>query len=175
MIIPPALKSANNLTVLLPSGKKVLLPQYRIAFKKWTDELPEFDFGNKPFINYENQVVFAELAVLKIFTSSGWDGAWVETYGGKNFLQSMPSAWKLSQYNIPIPKDKETLLEKIWKIGKTTACFDVFVWKDDNILFCEAKHKNKDKLTNAQLKFIEGALACGIKEESFFIIEWEYE
>jgi len=175
MIIPPALKSANNLTVLLPSGKKVLLPQYRIAFKKWTDELPEFDFGNKPFVNYENQVVFAELAVLKIFTSSGWDGAWVETYGGKNFLQSMPSAWKLSQYNIPIPKDKEALLEKIWKIGKTTACFDVFVWKDDNILFCEAKHKNKDKLTNAQLKFIEGALACGIKEESFFIIEWEYE
>src|SRR3989344_9404439 len=115
MIIPRAFRSANNLTPLLPSGKNVLLPQYRIVFKKWTDKPPEFSFGNKPFVSYENQAAFAELAILKIFTSSGWNGVWVETYGGKNFLQSMPSSWKLSQYNIPIPKDKEILLEKIWE------------------------------------------------------------
>ena len=73
-----------------------------------------------------------------------------------------------------IPPDKETLLRNIWKAGKTTACFDVFVWKDNEILFCEGKHKNKDRLTNAQTKFIEGALACGVSVQSLMIVEWEY-
>ena len=49
------------------------------------------------------------------------------------------------------------------------------VWKNNNILFCEGKHKGKDKLTKPQTKFIEGALSCGIPEKSLMIVEWEYK
>lgn len=175
MTIPLELKNAGKTTVFLSSGRKVALPLYHTVFRRWAGKLPRFNFGKKPFVKYRGKAVFAELAILKIFISSGWNGVWVETYGGKNFLRTMPTSWKLAQRNIHIPEDKENLLKSIWKTGETTACFDVFLWKGGDILFCESKHKGKDKLTKAQTKFIEGALACGIESESLLIIEWEYE
>ena len=165
----------GEITVSLPSGNKAKLPLYYITFRKWIDKPPDFNYGGKPFVDYENKAVFAELAILKLLIADGWNGVWVETYGGTNFMQGMPKKWKLAENNIFIPKDKETILKNIWKAGNTTACFDVFAWKDNDILFCESKHKGKDRLTNAQTKFIEGALLCGIKEESLLIIEWDFE
>src|SRR3989344_1376153 len=171
MTIPPELKNAGKTTISLPSGRRGALPLYHAVFKKWAGKLPRFNFGGKPFVTYHGKAIFAELAILKTFISSGWNGVWVETYGGKNFLRTMPKSWKLAQSNNSIPEDKENLLKDIWKTGKTTACFDVFLWKGGDILFCESKHKGKDKLTKAQTKFIEGTLACGIKEKSLFIVE----
>jgi hypothetical protein len=160
-------------SVSLPSGAIVELPVCHPTFEKWVGELPKFDFGKKPIVNYKGKGVFAELAILGLLNDSGWDGVWVETYGGIHFLNDMPTSWKLSPQNISIPLDKEALLHNILKIGKTTACFDVFAWKGKEVLFCEGKHKGKDRLTNAQTKFIEGALACGISVQSLMIVEWE--
>ncbi len=169
------LTPTNTMIVSLPSGNTADLPVCHLTFSKWLEESPDFDFGKKPIVNYKGKGVFAELAILEILIDSGWSGVWVETYGGIHFLKDMPTSWKLSQHNISIPLDKEVLLKNIWKTGKTTACFDVFAWKDkdDKVLFCEGKHKGKDRLTKAQTKFIEGALACGILPESLLIVEWE--
>ena len=65
-----------------------------------------------------------------------------------------------------------SLLRAIQKAGKTRACFDVLAWRGDQILICEAKRRGKDSLTKAQLRFIEGALSCGIAPEYFLIVEW---
>lgn len=175
MKMPPTLKNPHNINISLPFGETVALPLYNLFLKKYTGKSPNFDFGKKPFVNYDGKPIFAELAILKLFVDSGWDGIWVETYGGINFLKNMPNDWKLRNNNISIPKEKSNLLKNIWKTGKTTACFDVLVWKNDTILFCESKHKGKDRLTKAQLKFIEGALSCGIKKESLLIIEWQFK
>ncbi|MCX6754024.1 MAG: hypothetical protein NTV03_03150 [Candidatus Nomurabacteria bacterium] len=164
----------DKMTVSLPSGATVDLPICHPTFKKWLGELPNFDFGKKPVVNYKGKGVFAELAILGLLIDSGWDGVWVETYGGIHVLKDMPISWSLSPHNVSIPPDKEALLSNIWKTGKTTACFDVFAWKGNEVIFCEGKHKGKDKLTNAQTKFIEGALACGISAQSLMIVEWEY-
>ena len=163
----------NTMTVSLPSGNTVDLPVCHLNFPKWLGKLPNFDFGKKPIVNYKGKGVFAELAILEILIDSGWNGLWVETYGGVHFLKDMPTSWKLSSHNISIPPDREALLRNIWKTGKTTACFDVFAWKGNEILFVEGKHKGKDRLTKAQTKFIEGALACGISVQSLMIVEWE--
>jgi len=161
------------MTVSLSSGRTVDLPVCHFTFSKWLGKLPDFDFGKKPIVNYKRKGVFAELAILGLLIDSGWDGVWVETYGGIHFLRDMPTSWKLSQHNTSIPSDKKALLQNIWKTGKTTACFDVFAWKGNEILFCEGKHKGKDRLTKAQTKFIEGALTCGISAQSLMIVEWE--
>ena len=174
MILPKDLIPTDKMIVVLPSGAVVDLPVCHPSFKKWTGKLPDFDFGNKPVINYKDKGVFAELAILGLLTDSGWNGAWVETYGGRHFLQDMPSSWKLSQQDVLIPADKMEMLQKIWKTGKTTACFDVFAWKDGEVIFCEGKHKGKDRLTKAQHKFIEGALVCGVKASQLLIVEWDY-
>ena len=113
------------------------------------------------------------IEILRIFLRHGWDGAWVETYGGAHFLRSMPLTWSLRSEHIEIPVEKENLLKQIWKAGNTRACFDVVAWQGENVLFCEAKHLKKDRLTEAQKRFIQGALACGISLSQFLIIEWD--
>jgi hypothetical protein len=40
------------------------------------------------------------------------------------------------------------------------------------VLFCEAKHSKKDKLTKPQHHFVEGALECGLSRDSLLIVEW---
>lgn len=166
--------TTDIMTVVLPSGTSVDLPVCHHLFSKWLGKLPNFDFGKKPMIEYKGKGIFAELAILGLLQESGWEGVWVETYGGVHFLKDMPSSWKLINNNAKIPQEKEDLLINIWKTGKTTACFDVFVWKDNEIIFFEGKHKGKDRLTNAQLKFIEGALSCGISTKSLIVVEWSY-
>lgn len=174
MKLPSVLKRRGNITIILSSGKEVLLPLYSAVFEEWKGELPEFDFGDKPIIKYHDECIFAELALLRLFTDSGWDGVWVETFGGVHFLNSMPSSWNLKSNNIAIPKEKEDLLNSIWKSRKTKGCFDVLVWEDNNILFCESKQE-KEGLTTAQKKFIEGAMSCGIREDSLLIVKWDYK
>ena len=175
MIIPKEIILSNIITVILPSGASIKLPVYRSVFLNWSGKLPNFDFGKKPIIDYNGEGLFAEIAILRLFSDSGWNGVWVETYGGAHFLKDMPTDWKLSSHNVSIPSDKETLLKNIWKAGKTTSCFDIFLWKDNEILFCESKNRGKDKLTKAQTKFIEGALSCGVSTESLIIVEWDYK
>ena len=169
MLIPD-----GRVNVLLPSGGNVELPVFHPKFHLWKGPKIDFDFGGKPVIEYEGEPVFAELAILRMLIADGWDGVWVETYGGMHFLHDMPQDWKLAQQHVDIPTEKREMILQIQKAGGTIACFDVFAWKGDEILFCEAKNKGKDKLTSGQLKFIEGALSLGIPASSLLIAEWDF-
>lgn len=158
----------------LSSGEQVSIQKYFLQFNQWTGEPIPFDFGRKPILDDNGEPVFAELAILRLFLNSGFEGVWVETYGGVHYLRSMPKNWSLKSEHISIPTEKENILKRIWDKGKTRACFDVVIWKDDKIYFCEAKRSKKDRLTDAQKRFIEGALSLGISIESFLIIEWDF-
>jgi len=171
--MPDPLRPTNETEVVLSDGRTVALPVCHPIFTEWSGRVPDFDFGKKPVLDYKGESLFAELVILRMLQEVEWDGAWIETYGGTHFLRSMPQTWSLKAEHVSIPEDKEATLRRIWETAKTTACFDVFAWKDDKILFCEAKQAAKDKLTQAQLRFIEGALACGIAPDSLVIVEWK--
>lgn len=172
MNVSKELRSTGTVGVLLPGGTTVSLPVCHPIFSLWSGPPVKFDYGNKPVLNYNGEACFAELVILRMLIENGWDGVWVETYGGTHYLRDMPNEWKLGTGHVSIPADKEEILQKIWKTAQTTACFDVFAWHKNQILFCEAKRSGKDKLTNAQLRFIEGALACDIHLKSLLIVEW---
>jgi hypothetical protein len=177
MILPPELQPSAAIDIPLPSGAVARLPVCHPVFVKWEGKPVEFDFGKKPILNYDGEACFAELAILRVLLKHGWNGVWVETYGGTYYLNTMPKNSSLRAVHVPIPVDKERILQNIWKAGRMTtpACFDVFVWRDSKVLFCEAKHKvkhKKDTLTDPQVRFIAGALACGVAPESLLIAEW---
>jgi hypothetical protein len=157
----------------LPSGEQVSIQKYFLHFNKWNGVSLSFDFGRKPIIDFNGEACFAELAILRMFQQNGWEGTWVETYGGKHYLNSMPNGWKLSSDNA-VPADKEELISRIQKIGNTLACFDVVAWRGDKALFIEAKRLKKDRLTNAQKRFIQGAIRCGVPISDFLILEWDF-
>lgn len=161
--------------ISLPSGVQVSIPKYFLTFKPWDGKELEFDYGGKPILDSDGEACFAELAILRLFLNRGWNGAWIETYGGMHFLNSMPRGWSLKSEHISIPAGKEALIRKIWEAGKTRACFDVVVWHGGKTLFCEAKRLKKDRLTEAQQRFIQGALACGISASTLLIIEWDFD
>lgn len=173
-ILPGRLRSDGTTTIRLPSGDSIDLPVCHPTFSIWNGAAPTFDFGKKPILDLEGKPAFAELVILRLLQADGWEGAWIETYGGIHYLQDMPADWKLKPGHVAIPTEREALLKRIWEKGKTTACFDVMAWKDDRIVFCEAKRKKKDRLTDAQLKFIGGALECGLKPEQLLIVEWDF-
>ncbi len=175
MNLPQSLLPTEKMEVDLPNGITVLLPLCRPVFSQWTGDAINFDYGKKPVLNYKGEPCFAELLILRMLLAEGWEGVWIEAYGGTHFLKTMPKAWNLKSEHVSIPEDKEALLKRIWKTGNTKACFDVFVWHEGQYLFLEAKRDGKDKLTSAQAKFIEGALACGVLPEHMIIIEWKTE
>lgn len=173
MDIPKELQPTGTMEVNLSNGTTVLLPVCHPVFSLWSGPPVSFDYGKKPILDHKGEACFAELVILRILLDHGWDGVWVETYGGTHYLRTMPNEWKLGSEHVSIPADKEGLLRRIWKTARTTACFDVFAWRDGQILFCEAKRTGKDRLTAAQQKFIEGALACGVSPKELLIVEWK--
>jgi hypothetical protein len=174
MNLPAELQPTGSVEVSLPKGTVARLPVCRPVFSPWTGTPLGFDFGGKPALNYDGEVCFAELAILRALRKHGWSGVWVEAFGRTHFLNTMPKKWSLRDEQVFIPAEKEAILKRIWKTGNTTASFDVFAWQDSEVLFVEAKHQGKDKLTDAQLRFIDGALASGIPLSSFLIAEWCY-
>ena len=171
--LPEELRAIGTIEVQLPDNTTVSLPVSRPKFPVWKGPAVDFDYGKKPVLNYKGDACFAEIVILRLLLDYGWEGVWVETYCGTHYLRSMPHAWTLKSGHVSIPQDKQNLLQKIWKTAKTTACFDVLVWHGDQLLFFEAKRRGKDKLTSAQIRFIKGALACGMPPTSLQIVEWE--
>jgi hypothetical protein len=170
--LPPQLQPREKTKIPFPSGETVMLPLCRPNFPLWKGNSPAFRYGSKPVLEHRGEPCFAELAILNLLIDAGWEGVWVATYGGTHYVRTMPEQWNLNSQNISITEEKEQILRRIWKTGKTRACFDVFAWRGDQILFCEAKHSGKDKLTKGQYKFIHAALSCGVSPDQMLIVEW---
>lgn len=162
--------------VQLPSGKSVKFPVCRPVFREWKGTpLPNTFLGHKPLLDYKDKPEFAELAILDILTSDGWNGCFVSAYGGTHYFIDMPEVGNSKLDPVSLPAERQLFLKEIWRTAETTACFDIFAWKDDDIIFCEAKQKGKDHLTDAQLKFIDGAIACGVPAKCLILVEWSFE
>jgi hypothetical protein len=173
--LPELLRPLGTFHVPLPSGGSADLPVCHPTFHPWKGASIAFDYGCKPVLQSESapsEPLFAELVILGLLMQSGWDGVWVETYGGLHYVQTMPNSWSLKERHVAIPSDKEARLQQIRQKARTKGCFDVFAWRGDEVLFCEAKRAKKDRLTKPQHRFVEGALACGIPWSSFLIVEW---
>ena len=174
-MLPKGLDRAGSVKVPLRSGTPVELPLFKTTLDRWNEPLQKdfFNWGGKPIINCNGVPLFAELALLKQFLASGFEGVWVETFGGPNFLTAMPGAWQVRPWSITIPEDKHDLLRSIWRTARSQACFDLYLWRGPDILFCETKRKG-ESLTRDQPKFVEGALQSGFKEEQLIVLQWTW-
>ena len=173
-LLPEVLRPTTTINVALPSGQVVALPMCRLTLKKWEDAFDGFKWGGKPIVSHDGNPIFAELALLRLLTAGGWDGVWVETFSGPNYLREMPGAWAVRPWSVELPPEKEALLKRIWKRGKSYACFDVFGWRSEHVVFLEGKQKSKDRISKHQPKFIEAAMQCGVPAEGLILVEWTW-
>lgn len=125
--------------------------------------------------------MFAEMAITKLFLSSGWDSRWVETYGGRQNDPFFFSDWKDDKYknqkNDPITNEK--VLETLRNISENnkdsfSGCWDVLGWSGDEIIFAESKRLKRDSVRSTQLNWLKAGLNSGLETSNFMIVEWDF-
>ena len=170
MKFPDLLKPQS--TLVHPSIRDVHVPKATALFQKWTGELPEDTFNHKPVLNYCGEMVFAELAILRCFQQEGWDGRWIDNFGKTKYRIGY---WgNTSEVIKDLPAKQKALLDRIQKANAECkgGCFDVFCWRDGNVVFAESKWKGNDQIRPNQARWLEAALSIGIPLDSFLIVEW---
>jgi len=178
--LPIELEPLDHEKLQLSTGAEVSVGVARPVFQKWQGMPISKTFGEKPLIDTGGSAEFAELAILRIFERSGWDGRWVETYGASNKRPYFITRWedcKLSEQPQSPVDDRaaQDLLEKISDTaGGFGGCWDVFAWKDERFVFAEAKQVKKDSIRVTQTRWLEAALACGCAEVDFLLVEWRF-
>ena len=95
MELPKLLQLAGETKIQLGGVETVRLPICRPTFSLWKGVPAGFDFGSKPVLEYKGESYFAELIILNLLLEDGWEGVWVETYGGTHYLRSMPKEGNL--------------------------------------------------------------------------------
>ncbi len=155
--------------IILSDGKEISIQKYFLTFSEWKGDPIPNTYGNKAVVNFNNEPLFAELAVLKLFKQNGWNGVWVDSYRRK-YRVGLPDVVD----PINLQQEHEDLLNPIRaKTGRSGGCWDLFLWKGDHFLFIELKRSKKDVIQASQVEWLDKARELGIKMEDFMFIEWK--
>lgn len=159
----------TNEAIHLLSGKQILIQKYFLNFNQWKGTPILNSYGNKAVIDWNGEPLFAELVVLRLFQSNGWEGVWVDSYRRK-YRVGLPDI--VSPINLSA--EYEELINTIrTKTGRSGGCWDILLWKDSKILFIELKRRKKDSIQDSQKLWLEYSLAYGLLPSNFALIEWE--
>ena len=153
----------------LPSGARVSIPKYFFELKPWQGAPIPNTYNNKAVIDWDGEPVFAELAVLRLFQSHGWEGVWVDSYRRK-FRVGLPDV----DAPIDLPEVQAQLINTLRaKTGRFGGCWDLLLWKGEATLFVELKRRKKDRIQSGQVAWLTAALESGLTTESFTLMEWD--
>lgn len=156
---------------VLPAGTAVGVPVYRTRFDAATERVR---FGNdlydiKPQLELDGEVLLAELVIVRRLERQGWNAVWIDNFKNKRWRE-MPVFGTSSD----LPEDLEELLQSITKLnGRRAGTFDVLAWKGSSIAFLESKGPG-DSISDKQRTWFTSAVAAGVAEGAFGIVEWSY-
>jgi len=165
MIYPRAFEAITSERILLSNGVSVSVPKATPLFKAWEGPPPGDTFGGKALLCHEGRPAFAELVILWSFIDVGWEGAWIDSFGGRR----LKDYWPDPVYQT-VPKEQEALLQRLTGAGARP--WDVYCWSGSAVVFAEAKRQKRDSIRSTQVTFLERALDAGLGLESFLIVEW---
>lgn len=162
-------------------GISYVIPVVNTSLNKYQGKEVINTFGGKPVLEFNNDPVFAELAIQRIASQDKWDSRWVETYAQSKKLPYFFTGWT----NLPLkeqvvsPIKDNYVMDVLSDISKGngdsySGCWDVVAWKDDNIVFFESKHYKKDFIRTTQLNWMKAALKQGLCIDQFVIVQWKY-
>lgn len=166
---PEQLMPTSAESFSLANGKVVQIPKTTPQFRRWAGDVPGDTYGGKPVIDCDGSPVFAELAILRLLESEGWEGVWVDTYRNK---------FRRGYWDVPplgaLPADQAVILERILTHRGTgrSGTWDIFAWRGDEVLFVESKRAGKDAIRPSQVTWLASALAQGHPKDAFLVVEW---
>ena len=73
------LKPLSSQRIVLSSGREITVAKATPSFRRWAREMPRDTFNGKPLLEFNGEMVFAVLSILRSFQQAGWDGRWIDT------------------------------------------------------------------------------------------------
>lgn len=74
----------------------------------WEGPTPGDTFGGKPLLCHQDRPAFAELVILWSFMEAGWQGAWIDSFGGRRLKDYWPEP-----VHQAVPEEQEALLQRL--------------------------------------------------------------
>jgi len=154
----------------LSSGEQVSIQKYFLTFHSWEGAPILNTYNGKAVIGWNDEPVFAELAILRLFQSHGWEGVWVDSYRRK-YRVGLPDVVD----PVELPEKQRELIKSIRaKTGRSGGCWDVLVWKGDTTLFLELKRSKKDRIQTSQNEWLGKSFTLGLRPQNFALVEWSF-
>ncbi|MCA0199885.1 MAG: hypothetical protein LCH56_03485 [Proteobacteria bacterium] len=129
--------------------------------------------GTKPVVDHAGTACFAEIALVGLFEEAGWRAVWVDSWKSR-YLRAMPGARTASVPEAEI-RAIPALARHATGFTKFGGGWDVLAWKNDAVVFCDAKRIKKDSIKPNQIEWMHARLAEGARPENFLIAEWTPE
>jgi hypothetical protein len=164
-----AAELAATPTVLPKANRTIEISTSRRQEQRWAGATPEWfrAVPNKRVLQFGGQPMWAEFILLRLLESDGWAGVWVKNWGGRAF-------WHNPLEPVELPPAATLLFRRIEERteGRGGGCWDIFAWREEDILFIESKQSGRDRLQLTQRIWLESALHESIPLSSFAIVEW---
>lgn len=174
----PEIFKTNSQEEILFKEQVFEIQKCQIEFNLWKGDSPNETFGNKTFLDFEGKPIFAEMVVLKMLQTKGWNARWINTYGGYK-IPRMLEDWIDDKYSKQIHKPIESkfvndTLHNIKEANnnKFRGCWDIIAWHKEKIQFFEVKNYLKDKIRDTQINWFYAGLKSNLDKSNFKIIEW---
>ena len=173
--IPSELAQVEDLPLDLEKRGRVSIPRYHVEFNANPGKSGiglDRGYAMKPLVVVEKQAMFAEIAVLSMFTKLGWDGVWADAFHRKYF-NKMPNQSKGASLATYI---NQTLTRIAENNGQSrSGCWDVILWVDRTLLFVQLKSlATGEEIKAARIGWLEAALKSGFSPSQFMVVEWDY-
>lgn len=164
------MNSTKKEQIKLYSGETVFIQKCEFIFNKWTGKSVEDDYGGKQVVEFNDEPLFVELAVLRMLEREGFSGVWIDSFG-KCFRKEMPPSKTQYPALVSTASDIFNIINE--KMLKGGGCWDVLAWKEKDVLFAECKRNKKDSIRESQIIWLEKCLSLGLKPKNFLLVEWD--
>lgn len=168
MKYPELLHPTDTQIIRLSSQTSLAVPKCTPQFTRWQGAPIEDTYNGKALLDFHGRPAFAELVILWSFMTVGWNGVWIDTYRQcyrQGYWDAAPCT--------TLPQPARDLLAAIHvRAGSQFGAWDVFCWRDEAILFAESKRQSREHIRHTQIHWLGAALACGIPQEAFLVVEW---
>ena len=173
--LPPELVQVEDISFDLEKRGRVAVPRYHVEFNANPGKSGiglDRGYAMKPLVMVDKQAMFAEIALLGLFTREGWDGVWADSFHRKYFTR-MPNQSKGASLS---PYINQVLARIAGNNGNSrSGCWDLILWRERTLLFVQLQNvRAGEEIKGARIAWLDAALKSGFSLSQFLVAEWDY-
>jgi hypothetical protein len=171
---PDSLVPLEDVDVSPGSGRTVTLHRFRAEFTPCLERptiVLDRVYSARPLVLVDKQATFPELALLGLFKTAGWQGAWVDGQHRKYF-DRMPNQSKGISLDTHVNQALTRIAEN--NGGNRAGCWDLVLWAERALAFVSVvPAEGAPSLGDARLQWLGAAIRSGFSAQQFAIVAWD--